>query len=76
MILKTNVEFRGSSFKKNDKGEYHFINLEDENGESSKFSVDFSVDISQFKKGDKVIVEFDYSVKYGSLKVISVKGAK
>lgn len=77
MELVINAEFRGSSVRTDDKGnEYHYVNIEDENGESAKFQADLLVDIKSFKKGDKVKTSLDYNVKYGSLKVVKlVKGA-
>lgn len=71
MELVVNAEFRGCSVRADDKGnEYHYVNIEDENGESAKFQIDLALDIKQFKKGDKVKACLDYNVKYGSLKVV------
>lgn len=76
MILKFKAELRGSSIRIDDKGnEFHYINVEDSNGESAKFSCNNEIDLKQFKKGDNVNVELDYNIKYGSLKVVSVTKA-
>lgn len=76
MYLISNVEFRGSDEKIIQDKHYKYINLEDEKGEASKFSTTDDVDFKLFKKGDKVKATFEYSPKYGSLKVIKLeKGA-
>lgn len=76
MILKCDTEFRGKSERTNEKGTYRYVNLEDDNGESAKFQVDDNVDISKFKKGDKVVACFDFNVRYGSLKIIKIESVK
>lgn len=73
MLLKVNCEFRGKSERTNDNGTYIYANLEDENGESAKFQVNDNVDLSKFKKGDKVLAYLEYNVKFGSLKVFSIE---
>lgn len=73
MELISVCEFRGKSSRKDDKGNWYFyINLEDENGESSKFQTLKELDLKDLKKGDKVTVKFDLNIKFGSLKVSEV----
>lgn len=75
MLFQSKLEFRGSSERKDDKGNtYRFVNLEDEFGESCKFIVDSNsvFDLSKFKKGDLVMATLNYSSKYGSFKVLDL----
>lgn len=73
MELISVCEFRGKSSRKDNKGNcYFYINLEDENGESSKFQTLNELNLNDLKKGDKVTVKFDLNIKFGSLKVSEV----
>ena len=74
MYLVSNLEFRGftSTRGKEDKI-YNYVNLEDEHGESCKFFCDIAP-VNYLEKGEKYDVTFDYSSKYGSLKVVGIEG--
>lgn len=73
MILICKAEFRGSSARTDDKGHtYNYVNLEDVNGESAKFSCDSSIELKNYKKGDNLNFVIDYNSKYGSLKVVDI----
>lgn len=76
MILKNVYEFRGSATKTNDNGIYYYVNLEQDDGESCKFSCSDKIDLSQFKKGDRVNTIVEYSNIYKSLKVVSLEKVK
>lgn len=74
MILESKLEFRGSLQTKSKDGEktYNFVNVEDLNGESAKFLCDCP--INDLKKGQKYNFIFDYSTKYGSIKIVNIGG--
>lgn len=76
MIFKCDCEFRGSSCKTNEKGNYYYISLETsgDDGEAIKLpSVDYSEFLKNIKKGDQVSAFIEYSPKYSSLKVVDIK---
>lgn len=71
MLLESICEFRGKEIRKNEKGSYYYVNLEDETGNACKFPAEKFSSFEDLKKGDKVKAFIDYNVKYGSLKVIN-----
>lgn len=75
MLFKQVLELRGIEQKIDTSNVTRiYVHLEDDYGESCKFPVKISdLDFKQFKKGDKVNVDFDFSVKYGSFNVVSLE---
>lgn len=76
MLFISNLECRGVTKKVDSENRNHFyLSLEGEDGESCKFPVkivDFE-DKFKLKKGDKVKVFLDFSVKYGSFNIVNLE---
>lgn len=75
MELVSKMEFRGvtSTLSKDKTKSYNFINLEDVHGESAKFLADLTHDYPKFEKGKTYTFTFDYSPRYGSIKIVGVQ---
>lgn len=75
MKLVSKMEFRGitSTLSKDKTKSYNYINVEDSNGESGKFLADLEHDFPKLEKGKIYTFVFDYSTRYGSIKILEVQ---